>query len=121
MEKRLAIDIGGSKVLVGVVDETGIVVEYDRKEYSSVYSLETLYADVKRMAAPYMEKYKPEICGVSLPGQDRPAKEICALAIEGDEIAVAAYRRAAKAQGAVIAKAATLLDVNECYLGGRVS
>ena len=37
MEKRLAIDIGGSKVLVGVVDETGIVVEYDRKEYSSAY------------------------------------------------------------------------------------
>ena len=121
MEKRLAIDIGGSKVLVGVVDETGIVVEYDRKEYSSAYSLETLYADVKRMAAPYMEKYKPEICGVSLPGQDRPAKEIGALAIEGDEIAVAAYRRAAKAPGAVIAKAATLLDVNVCYLGGRVS
>lgn len=121
MEKRLAIDIGGSKVLVGVVDETGIVVEYDRKEYSSAYSLDTLYADVKRMAAPYMEKYKPEICGVSLPGQDRPAKEMGALANEGDEIAVAAYRRAAKAQGAVIAKAATLLDVNVCYLGGRVS
>lgn len=32
MEKCLAIDIGGSKVLVGVVDETGIVVEYDRKD-----------------------------------------------------------------------------------------
>ncbi len=121
MEKRLAIDIGGSKVLVGVVDETGIVVEYDRKEYSSAYSLDTLYADVKRMAAPYMEKYKPEICGVSLPGQDRPAKEMGALANEGDEIAVAAYRRAAKAQGAVIAKSATLLDVNVCYLGGGVS
>lgn len=30
-------------------------------------------------------------------------------------------RRAAKAQGAVIAKAATFLDVNVCYLGGRVS
>lgn len=30
-------------------------------------------------------------------------------------------RRAAKALGAVIAKAATLLDVNVCYLGGRVS
>lgn len=54
-------------------------------------------------------------------GQDRTAKEIGALAIEGDEIAVAAYRRAAKAQGAIIAKAATLLDVNVCYLGGRVS
>ena len=248
MEKCLAIDIGGSKVLVGVVDETGIVVEYDRKEYSSAYSLETLYADVKRMAAPYMEKYKPEICGVSLPGpvngdtgvcplapflgirdwhaaedlkqilgipvyaendanacavaekvfgkaadvddfmwitvsngvggalylngslyvganfcagefghirveedgkactcgkkgclesvasgravsayykektgQDRTAKEIGALANEGDEIAVAAYRRAAKALGAVIASAATLLDVNVCYLGGGVS
>lgn len=248
MEKCLAIDIGGSKVLVGVVDETGIVVEYDRKEYSSAYSLETLYADVKRMAAPYMEKYKPEICGVSLPGpvngdtgvcplapflgirdwhaaedlkqilgipvyaendanacavaekvfgkaadvddfmwitvsngvggalylngslyvganfcagefghirveedgkactcgnkgclesvasgravsayykektgRDRTAKEIGALANEGDEIAVAAYRRAAKALGAVIAQAATLLDVNVCYLGGGVS
>lgn len=248
MEKCLAIDIGGSKVLVGVVDETGIVVEYDRKEYSSAYSLETLYADVKRMAAPYMEKYKPEICGVSLPGpvngdtgvcllapflgirdwhaaedlkqilgipvyaendanacavaekvfgkaadvddfmwitvsngvggalylngslyvganfcagefghirveengkactcgkkgclesvasgravsayykektgQDRTAKELGALANEGDKIAVAAYRRAAKALGAVIAKAATLLDVNVCYLGGGVS
>lgn len=54
-------------------------------------------------------------------GQDRTAKEIGALAIEGDEIAVAAYRRAAKALGAVIAKAATLLDVNVCYLGGGVS
>ena len=35
-------------------------------------------------------------------GQDRTAKEIGALANEGDEIAVAAYRRAAKALGAVI-------------------
>ena len=32
MEKCLAIDIGGSTVLVGVLDETGIVVEYGRKE-----------------------------------------------------------------------------------------
>lgn len=54
-------------------------------------------------------------------GQDRTAKELGALAIEGDEIAVAAYRRAAKALGAVIAQAATLLDVNVCYLGGGVS
>lgn len=60
MKKCLAIDIGGSKVLVGVVDETGIVVEYDRKEYSSAYSLETLYADVKRMAAPYIENTSPK-------------------------------------------------------------
>ena len=80
MEKCLAIDIGGSKVLVGVVDETGIVVEYDRKEYSSAYSLETLYADVKRMAAPYMEKYKPEICGVSLPGPVNGDTGVCPLA-----------------------------------------
>ncbi len=80
MEKCLAIDIGGSKVLVGVVDETGIVVEYDRKEYSSAYSLETLYADVKRMAAPYIEKYKPEICGVSLPGPVNGDTGVCPLA-----------------------------------------
>lgn len=80
MKKCLAIDIGGSKVLVGVVDETGIVVEYDRKEYSSAYSLETLYADVKRMAAPYIEKYKPEICGVSLPGPVNGDTGVCPLA-----------------------------------------
>ena len=80
MEKCLAIDIGGSKVLVGVVDETGIVVEYDRKEYSLAYSLETLYADVKRMAAPYIEKYKPEICGVSLPGPVNGDTGVCPLA-----------------------------------------
>lgn len=84
----------------------------------------------KRKGLYLREERLSGICGVGTggfrllqgkTGQDRTAKEIGALANEGDEIAVAAYRRAAKALGAVIAKSATLLDVNVCYIGGGVS
>ncbi len=128
MKKCLAIDIGGSKVLVGgalylngslyvganfCAGEFGhIRVEENEKACTCGKKgcLESV-ASGRAVSAYYKEKT----------GQDRTAKEIGALANEGDEIAVAAYRRAAKALGAVIAKSATLLDVNVCYLGGRVS
>lgn len=50
MKQCLAIDVGGSKILVGVVEETGIVIEHVRKEYSEAYTFESLYSDIKLMA-----------------------------------------------------------------------
>lgn len=110
MKRCLAIDVGGSKILVGefghiMVEENGDVCSCGKRG-----CLEAV-ASGRGVSSYYKKKT----------GQDKTAKAIGKLAIEGDKIATEAYGRAAKGLGTVIAQAANLLDVNVCYLGGGVS
>lgn len=80
MKNCLAIDVGGSKILVGIVDETGVVLDFCRQDYPLPYSLDVAYNDIVRMATPLLKKYKPLVCGVSLPGPVNSRTGVCPLA-----------------------------------------
>lgn len=80
MKTCLAIDIGGSKILVGIVDKKGNVVAYSKKDYLAAYTLNAAYQDILCMAQPYLEKYKPSVCGVSLPGPVNRQAGVCLFA-----------------------------------------
>lgn len=85
MKQCLAIDVGGSKILVGefghiMVEENGDVCSCGKRG-----CLEAV-ASGRGVSSYYKKKT----------GQDKTAKVIGKLAIEGDKIATEAYGRAAK-------------------------
>lgn len=67
MGKCLSIDLGGSKLLVGIVDENGKVVDTKRKEYVRPQRQEDILEDFRALFNE-LKEHKPSICGMSLPG-----------------------------------------------------
>lgn len=63
----LAIDIGGSKISVGIMDELGKIIENYKsvlpKEYDQNYILDSIYGLIE----PLM-KYQPKAIGIAVPG-----------------------------------------------------
>ena len=67
MEKVLCFDIGGSKLLCGVVDAEGRVLETRRAALPAKYDFDFLIDELCRLTEGF-EKYSPDRCGVTVPG-----------------------------------------------------
>jgi len=80
MKQVLAIDIGGSKLLIGVVDESGTVLE-TRKNDLSHPDKASLLQNIDQLVKPLLERYHPIAIGVSIPGLANPKTGICIDAV----------------------------------------
>jgi len=67
MKTYLAIDIGGSKIIAGIVDETGKLLEFKRKNFAAAYTKEELLSTVFELCGGLCT-YQYTACGVSIPG-----------------------------------------------------
>ena len=63
----LSIDIGGSKIIVGIVNSNGEIVVSQKKELPNVYNEAYLLQEILSMAKNF-ESYSPSICGIAIPG-----------------------------------------------------
>lgn len=75
MKRVLCFDIGGSKLLAGVVDEEGRVLDRRRASLPEKYDFDYLIDELCRLAEGF-EKYSPELCGVTVPGLCDPASGV---------------------------------------------
>lgn len=73
MKKRtvLAIDIGGSKLFVGIVDETGQILAERKMQFQSV-SRQIILDSIRQLCMPLAEMFAPDRIGVSIPGLADP-------------------------------------------------
>lgn len=73
MEKNIfAVDIGGSKLICGVLTETGKILDEYRVDYPSNYTLEDIIGFIKQ-GYETLKKYSFSFCGVAIPGLCDPA------------------------------------------------
>ena len=67
MKKILVIDIGGSKIIVGLADFCGNILEYDKFQLPKKYDTVFLIGKICEMSQKYMLQ-KPVVAGVTIPG-----------------------------------------------------
>lgn len=67
MKNILAIDIGGSKLLCGIVDESGKILTKEKTLLPPTYNIDFLIKKIKAFAVA-QAKYSPICVGVSVPG-----------------------------------------------------
>lgn len=63
----LAIDIGGSKIIIGIVDDTGKVIENKKFLLPEKYDIDFIVDSICREAISY-NSYSPVAAGISIPG-----------------------------------------------------
>ncbi len=69
MDNYLAIDIGGSKVMCGIINSNGIILEKERFVLPKAYSEAYLIGNIYEMGARLMSSgYSPAACGIAIPG-----------------------------------------------------
>ena len=67
MKKYLAVDIGGSRLFVGLVDEIGNIFSASCENYDNGYNQESLLSDIKKLTAEL--DLSDVVCGgVTIPG-----------------------------------------------------
>lgn len=66
----LAIDIGGTKVLVGILDKSGQILDYHKEESRAVLGSDVLIEQIFAIIDTYYSKYLEEVSGIgiTLPG-----------------------------------------------------
>ena len=116
MEKYLAIDIGGSKIVVGVVDETGAVLQSCKENLPRTYGIDTVIETILRLANS-LGGQDFSAAGVTIPGLADPAKGIWKYApFSGiGEIPIAAILNEKLGIPVYIEN-----DVNACAVGEKV-
>ena len=67
MKKILVIDIGGSKIIVGLADFYGNILEYDKFQLPKKYDTVFLIGKICEMSQKYMLQ-KLVVAGVTIPG-----------------------------------------------------
>lgn len=67
MDKILTIDIGGSKIIVGLADFCGNILQYEKFKLPEKYDIDFLIDKICKMAENYMSE-KPVVAGVTIPG-----------------------------------------------------
>ena len=65
--KILAIDIGGSKLITGLVDDAGKVLASTKRQLPPKYNIQLIIDSICRMSEEYL-KEQPEAVGVTIPG-----------------------------------------------------
>lgn len=72
MENILSLDIGGSKLLCGIVSTDGRTLCEVKRDFPSGYDLETLKAALVELALPLCREYSPLRAGATIPGLCSP-------------------------------------------------
>lgn len=67
----LAVDIGGSKIIVGIVDGSGRVLYHCKQELPASYDINLIIETICQLAEP-MQQYHPAAAGVTIPGLADP-------------------------------------------------
>ena len=67
MEKILVIDIGGSKIIVGLADLCGNILAHEKIQLPEKYDIDFLIDRICDMSEKYMRE-KPKVAGVTIPG-----------------------------------------------------
>lgn len=68
MERKiLSVDIGGSKIIVGLVDENGRVLQCDKKTLPQTFDVPFLTNTIVEMAKAFLLD-QPTACGITIPG-----------------------------------------------------
>lgn len=70
-----AVDIGGSKLICGVLTGSGEILDTYRVEYPKDYSLQTVI-DLIKEGYERLKKYPLSYCGVAIPGLSDPDKGV---------------------------------------------
>lgn len=74
-ENILAIDIGGSKIMVGIVDCNGKVLCSQKQFLPAAYDIDYVTDTIYRLSEPFL-LHKPIAAGVTIPGLTDPEKGI---------------------------------------------
>ncbi len=72
-DKIFSVDIGGSKLICGVVDKCGEILDTYRVDYPKDYSLQTVIDSIKTGYVK-LSHYNCSYCGVAVPGLCDPEK-----------------------------------------------
>ena len=67
----LAIDIGGSKLFVGIVDEAGRILAQRKMQFHAV-TRQIILDSIRQLCMPLAEPFAPDRIGVSIPGLADP-------------------------------------------------
>lgn len=67
MDKILTIDIGGSKIIVGLADFCGNILQYEKFKLPEKYDIDFLIDKICKISENYMSE-KPIVAGVTIPG-----------------------------------------------------
>ncbi|MBR4941965.1 MAG: ROK family protein [Clostridia bacterium] len=76
MGNILALDIGGSKLLCGIVSDRGELLCEVKKEFPDGYTLDELKESICSLALPLCRQYSPEKAGATIPGLCDPGKSL---------------------------------------------
>jgi len=71
IDNIFAVDIGGSKLVCGVLTQNGEIIDTYRIEYPKGYTLETIISFI-RLGYERLKKYPFSCCGVAIPGLSDP-------------------------------------------------
>ena len=66
-----AVDIGGSKLICGVLTKDGEIIDTYRVDYPKEYNLETIIGFI-RLGYERLKKYPCSCCGIAIPGLSDP-------------------------------------------------
>lgn len=66
-EKIFAVDIGGSKLVCGILEPNGKIIDTYRVEYPKSYTLDTIISYIKE-GFEKLKHHSPSDCGVTVPG-----------------------------------------------------
>ncbi|MBQ1223984.1 MAG: ROK family protein [Oscillospiraceae bacterium] len=74
MNNILALDIGGSKLLCGIVSEDGKLLAESKKDFPCGYTLDELKSSLAELASPLITSFAPVAAGATIPGLCDPQK-----------------------------------------------
>ena len=74
MNNILSLDIGGSKLLCGIVSQTGELLAHSKKDFPCGYTLNELKESIIELALPLVKSYNVSSAGATIPGLCDPQK-----------------------------------------------
>lgn len=74
MNNILALDIGGSKLLCGIVSEDGKLLAETKKDFPCGYTLDELKRALTELASPLITSFAPVSAGATIPGLCDPSR-----------------------------------------------